>query len=278
MRNLASNQVYTGRLVPLIGDKLVDQLPLFYSILLVSLSGACKLHFAYEFLGLTIPLTHLVVAGLVTYAAYAFDRGVENKEDEKRGEVFKKIMIGTAVVALIISFALFPNPLLLLPFIIAYLYTRGIGGYRLKGGKGVKNAIVAFTFSLGTIIFVWVFSLPALIVYFFFFCKSFVNTIIYDVRDLEKDREAGIHTIPALLSTQKLKALLFGVTVVAHLLLIAGWYLGSISGIDVILFSAVHTIFYVNRYSTGCEVLRNTLVDGEWLIYGTYTLLRDLIL
>lgn len=278
MQNLASNPVYSGRLVPFIGDKLVDHLPLVYSILVVSLSGACKLHFAYEFLGFAIPMSHFIVAALVTYAAYAFDRGVENKEDEKRGEVFKKIMIGTAVVSLIISFALFPNPLLLLPFIIAYLYTRGVGGYRLKGGKGVKNAIVAFTFSLGTIIFVWVFSLPALIVYFFFFCKSFVNTIIYDVRDLEKDREAGILTIPALLDAHNLKALLFGVTVVAHLLLIAGWYLGSISGIDVILFSAVHTIFYVNRYSTGCEVLRNTLVDGEWLIYGGYTLLRDLIL
>jgi 4-hydroxybenzoate polyprenyltransferase len=278
MHNLASNPVYTTRLVPFLRDKHVDQLPLIYSILIVSLSGACKLRFAYEFLGFQIPMSHFIVAALVTYAAYAFDRGVENKEDEKRGERFKKAMIVTAIISLLVSFVLFPNPLLLLPFIIAYLYTRGIGGFRLKGGKGVKNAIVAFTFSLGTIIFVWVFSLPALIVYLFFFCKSFVNTIIYDVRDIEKDRQAGILTIPTLLGTQQLRAFLIGVAAVAHLILIAGWSVGWIAGIDVILLSSVHTILYIIRYSSGFEVLRNTLVDGEWMIYAGYTLLRDVFL
>ncbi len=251
---------------------------LIISILVVTLSGALKLQFAYGFLGDHVPLTEFAAAALIAYAAYAFDRGVENKEDEKRGSRFKKALLVTAVIATIGAFALYPNPALLVPFLVAYLYTKGIGGYRLKGSRGIKNCIVALTWSLGILIFLGTISMPVMLVCLFFFCKSFVNTVIYDVRDVDKDKVAGILTIPTVLSRTQVTALLLGLSLVAHLAVIGAYFSGFIAGIDVLLISSVHSTFYIIAYCNRFEMFRNALVDGEWILYTGYTILRDCVL
>ncbi|WP_292520652.1 UbiA family prenyltransferase [Methanoculleus sp.] len=245
---------------------------------MVTLSGALKLQFAYGFLGDHVPLTEFAAAALIAYAAYAFDRGVENKEDEKRGSRFKKALLVTAVIATIGAFALYPNPALLVPFLVAYLYTKGIGGYRLKGSRGIKNCIVALTWSLGILIFLGTISMPVMLVCLFFFCKSFVNTVIYDVRDVDKDKVAGILTIPTVLSRTQVTALLLGLSLVAHLAVIGAYFSGFIAGIDVLLISSVHSTFYIIAYCNRFEMFRNALVDGEWILYTGYTILRDCVL
>lgn len=255
-----------------------NYLPLIYSIAVVSLSGALKLHFAYEFLGQTIPLHYFVVAVLVTYASYAFDRGVGCSEDEERSDLFKKGLLGSAAIATVLSFVLFGSILLAIPFIIGYLYARGIGGFRLKGGYGVKNCVVALTWASTMIIFTGDLSITALLVYFFFFSKSFVNTILYDVRDVEGDREAGIATIPVLLPRTKLRVLLVLISVIAHCILIGAALSGILAGADVLVLSALHSVGYILIYSGKCDVLRNTLVDGEWILYALYTIFRAVFL
>ena len=251
---------------------------LVISILVVTLSGALKLQFAYGFLGDHVPITEFVAAALIAYAAYAFDRGVENKEDEKRDGRFRKALLLTAVLAMLGTFVLYPNPALLIPFLVAYLYAKGIGGYRLKGGSGAKNCIVAFTWSLGILIFLGSITLPIVLVCLFFFCKSFVNTVIYDVRDVDKDRAAGILTIPTLLSRPQVTTLLLGLSLVAHAVVFGAYFAGIMAGIDVLLISLVHSTFYIVAYCNRFELLRNALVDGEWILYTGYTILRDLIL
>ncbi len=251
---------------------------LIVSILVVTLSGALKLQFAYGFLGDHVPITEFVAAALIAYAAYAFDRGVENKEDEKRGSGFKKGLLATAVLATVGAFALYPNPALIVPFLVAYLYTKGIGGFRLKGSRGAKNCIVALTWSLGILIFLGAFSLPVMLVCLFFFCKSFVNTVIYDVRDVDKDRSAGILTIPTLLSRSQVTVLLLGLSILAHVVVFGAYFAGLLAGIDVLFISLIHSSFYIVAYCNHFEMLRNALVDGEWILYAGYTILRDFAL
>ncbi len=252
--------------------------PLIYSIVVVSLSGALKLHFAYEFLGQTIPLHYFAVAVLVTYASYAFDRGVGCSEDEDRSDLFKKGLLVSAALATLLSFVLFGNLLLAIPFIIGYLYARGIGGFRLKGGYGVKNCVVAFTWASTMPIFLGDLSITALLVYFFFFSKSFVNTILYDVRDVENDRAAGIATIPALLSTTRLRVVLILICALSHCILIGAALGGMLAGADILVLSAVHSLGYILIYSGKCDVLRNTIVDGEWILYALYSIFRAVFL
>ncbi|RXE55270.1 hypothetical protein ABH15_10830 [Methanoculleus taiwanensis] len=250
-------------------------LNLLYSILIVSLSGGLKVQFAYELLGYAVPLNQVAAAFLVTYAAYAFDRGVDNKEDEERGKLFKKVLLWSAILCTIASLILFPNPALLIPFLIAYLYAKGIRGFRLKGGAGVKNAVVAFTWSLLMVILLGIFSIPAMLLYMFFFSKSFVNTVIYDVRDIENDARAGIQTIPTRLKKPQLITLLVTVTVMAHGAVLYAYSCGLLANVDVILISSLHSIFYILRYCNDCEMLRNTLVDGEWILYQGIQIFRD---
>jgi hypothetical protein len=251
---------------------------LIISIFVVTLSGALKLQFAYGFLGDHVPIPEFAAAALIAYAAYAFDRGVENKEDEKRGNGFKKALLLTALIATVGAFALYPNPALLIPFLIAYLYAKGIGGYRLKGGRGVKNCIVALTWSLGILIFLGVFTLPVALLCLFFFCKSFVNTVIYDVRDVDKDRTAGILTIPTVLTRTQVTVLLLCLSLTAHVVVFGAYFADMIAGIDVLLISAVHSTFYIVAYCNRFEMLRNAFVDGEWILYSGYTILRDCVL
>jgi 4-hydroxybenzoate polyprenyltransferase len=250
-------------------------LGLIYSIIIVSFSGALKLYFAYGFLGMAVPVTYFIAAGCIAYAAYAYDRGVDCCEDEWRAARLKKLLLYSAAASIVVSFILFPNPLMTLPFIIAYLYAKGIGGYRLKGGYGIKNGVVALTWSLGIVIFIGSTSLASLMVYSFFFCKSFINTVLYDVRDIVRDRLAGIMTLPAILSERKLTGLLMGLNITAHVFLLCGYLVGFIALPDLVLISAVHSSLYIGHFIKGNNRFRNTLVDGEWIWYGGYMILRD---
>lgn len=259
-------------------QKHLPTLGLIYSIAIVSLSGALKLYFAYRFLGTAVPATYFIAAACIAYAAYAYDRGVDCREDEWRAARFKKLLLYSAAASIVISFILFPNPLMILPFVIAYLYAKGIGGYRLKGGHGVKNGVVALTWSLGIVIFVGSTSLAAIIVYSFFFLKSFINTALYDVRDLVRDRLAGIMTLPAILGERKLAMLLMGLNISAHIFMLCGFAAGLIALPDLVLISAVHSSLYIGHFVKGSNRFRNTLVDGEWIWYGGYVILRDLLL
>jgi len=203
---------------------------LILSIIIVSLSGALKLQFAYDFLGDRVPLSKFIAAALIACAAYAFDRGVDNKEDEARESIFKKLLLGSVILCTIASFVLYPNPALLIPFLIAYMYTKGLKGHRLKGGMGVKNVVVALTWSLGIIIILGIYSLPVLLLCVFFFCKSFVNTVIYDVRDIEQDRTAGITTIPTVMTVSQLTIFLLLLSLAAHITVLGAYSYGLIGG------------------------------------------------
>ncbi|KUG20962.1 MAG: hypothetical protein KO206_01505 [Methanomicrobiaceae archaeon] len=256
----------------------MQDLGLIFSLVMVSVSGAVMLHFGYEFLGGSIPFTHFIAAALIAFAAYAFDRGIENREDESRQAEFRRLLLAAAISSVIVSFMLFPNPALLIPFLIAYLYTKGIRGYRLKGGIGVKNAVVAFTWTLGVLIFLGVFTLPALLLCGFFFTKSFVNTVIYDVRDIARDRMAGIATLPVLLTAPQLRLFLLSINLTAHAAALLGYFAGFFMGIRIIAISTIHSTLYILLYCNKFSCMRDVMVDGEWILYAGYMIFLDCLL
>ena len=137
---------------------------------------------------------------------------------------------------------------------------------------------MAFSWSLGIVIFLGVGSVSALLVYIFFFVKSFVNTVIYDVRDIERDTMAGIATLPSMLGFTHLKLFLGALSVGIHGLVLCAYYAGLIAGGDVILLSLLHSSTYICLYCSRRDKFRNTLVDGEWVLYGGYVILRDFLL
>ena len=196
------------------------ELRILYSILLLSVSGALKLEFACEFLSKTAPQHYILSFAMIVYAAYSLDRGVKNREDEENSKKFRQFLLASSSFCMVISLIISQKPMLLLPFAASYLYSKGIKSLRLKSGKGVKNVVVAFTWAFCIALFLDEFSLQALIVCVFFFLKSFINTVLYDFKDVERDKLAGIFTLPTCTNASKLRAFLLFTNFSAHLLLL----------------------------------------------------------
>jgi 4-hydroxybenzoate polyprenyltransferase len=249
----------------------MKELQILCSIIILSIAGAFKLEFAYEFLGKNAKLEYLISILAITYSVYAFDRGIKNKEDDDYRKSFRYFLLGTSLVSIFLAIYVSMNLLLVIPFVVAYLYSKGIKNFRLKCGMGVKNLVVAFTWSLVIVILVGDFSYTAFVVYSFFFLKSFVNTVVYDFKDVERDRRAGIRTLPVCIDVNKLRLFLFSINVIGHA--VAMLMIRNL----IILLSLANSTLYI--FQCKCNKRPNDiLVDGEWILYRIYKILFALAL
>jgi 4-hydroxybenzoate polyprenyltransferase len=111
--------------------------------------------------------------------------------------------------------------------------------------------------------------LQIILIFYIFFLKSLVNTILFDVRDIEGDRMSGVRTIPVLLGRSKTKKLLLilNSTFVPWLIFsfykgFFGWYL------CVLVFSIIYGYWYILHFCRdGIKIGKSMdlLVDGEWI-------------
>lgn len=260
--------------------------------LLVAIAGGFKLYAAFILLGLEPSIIICLASSLVIYAVYTLDRTLKSKEDEINREEFnssnKRYAFLAICISLFLSIVIFTVKLsflpILFPLIVGFTYSRGVRIRRdvlkLKSNRGIKNLVVAFTWATNiTIILQYlntdIFSL--LFIWLFFFLKSFINTVLYDFRDVKGDASAGLLTLPIFLGNKNTRTLLYLLHIFAHLQIAMAILPGKIKFDPVILpYSAIIGLFYIGFYSTTKERsgrIRDILVDGEWIIA---VLLRDL--
>jgi 4-hydroxybenzoate polyprenyltransferase len=262
-------------------------LELLKSSVLVAFSGAIRIHLAFLLLHLQSSLLTCIAGGLVIYAVYTIDRALGSEEDavnrkELNGSKKEPGLLISLLTFLIGSYILAKEGLLLLafiPFVTGYLYSKGIKigkfAIKLKGGAGVKNLVVGVTWGVfiaglaagsnyGHLV-------PVVLVFIFFAAKLFVNSAIYDFKDLEGDTLAGIKTLPVSLGTENTRNLLTGLHFLSHLILGVALINGIIAFEPLILLcSFVCGLFTIQNY-TKCEseelpfwkLKRTILVDGE---------------
>ena len=266
-------------------------LRLLSSSILIAVSGIFRLRIASLFLGIS-PGIFIYLAGfLIIYATYTFDRTLGSEEDK----INKKELISSrkdiAIVICLISLAigsviLSLDGLLLialLPVIIGYAYGKGlrIGNrvLKLKGNFGMKNLIVSVTWGtfITGIIQHWANSgyVTLLLILPFITVKSFINTVIWDFRDVKGDAAAGIKTLPICLGEKKTRRLLQAMHIILHVWVAFGMFIGIINGEWIILFTLglagmLNTILYT-KPSTGNEPrswksMRNILMHGEFIL------------
>lgn len=263
---------------------LAATLLLLRASVLVAVSGGFKLYVAFLLLGAEPRAVLCAAFTLLVYAVYTMDRALGCREDAvNRGE-FEQAHRGCGLLAACLSFAASLLVLLWIgvlpvaaffPLAAGLMYSRGarIAGasLRLKGGLGVKNLTVAFTwaFTIAAFLYPWAGSIAELVMVFvFFFVKSFINTVIYDCRDARGDALAGLVTLPVFLGMSKTRAFLHGLHAALHLCLAALVLLGFIEFQPVILvYSGGAGFLYISLYANGRRaVLRDLLVDGEWVL------------
>ncbi len=192
--------------------------------ILIAVSGVFRVYVAFLLLGVKPEIITCFAMVLLTYATYTMDRAVKTKEDEinrmgergaRRGYVL--LVAGTSLlvaILILLKQGIFPAAAFF-PFVVGFLYSKGVkigkSSLKLKQGSGVKNIIVAFTWASTICAFIYPWAndyLQLILIFVFFFLKSFINTVICDCRDIRGDSLAGLTTLPVYFGEAKTRMIL----------------------------------------------------------------------
>jgi 4-hydroxybenzoate polyprenyltransferase len=252
----------------------------------IGLSGALRVCVAFLLVGITpLPLPCLA-AGLVIYATYTLDRTIPCAEDiiNQRFTVSanRRITMAWCGLTYIMGLCLFLwNGILLaplVPLVIGYLYTRGVSvgnhSLKLKRGAGTKNAVIGLTWGGCIALVIAHFTsnpLAVLPIFLFYGVKLFINSSLFDMKDLEGDLAAGIRTLPACLGEARTKHLLIVLSLLLHGLMGVCILAGYLCPEMVILaYSLLIWAPFIVCYSPAWELtngikrrLRGIVIDGE---------------
>jgi 4-hydroxybenzoate polyprenyltransferase len=257
---------------------------LLKSSVLVALSGALRIHLAFLLLQLQSSLLVCIAGGLVVYTVYTLDRTLGSEEDTvNRKELSgSRKEVGLAVCLLTFltgSYILAKEGLLIIafiPFVTCYLYSKGIkigkSAFKLKGGFGVKNLVVGLTWGLfiaglagsncGKI-------LPIALVFTFFGVKLFVNSTIFDFKDVKGDTLAGIKTLPVSLGERNTRNLLIGMYLLSHIILGIALINGIIAFEPlIILYSLICGLICIRKHTKSEKETPSQKFERMLLVHG----------
>ena len=184
-------------------------------------------------------------------------------------------MIIAYLGALTLSFLQSPFAIfiILFPFCIGIVYSIKISNFRLKDVTGVKNITVALSWAvIGGFLPSTVSDLSPIaimLIFYFAFSKLFINTVLFDVRDIEGDRINNVKTIPVVFGMKNTRRFLL----ILNSTLIP-WLIHSYTGgffhryIPVLIFGIIYGYWYILHFCRdGLKIGRSIdlLVDGEWI-------------
>lgn len=265
----------------------VPTLRLLNSSTLVAFSGALRLHIAFLFASIEQNIPIYLAMGLIIYSTYTLDRALDSEEDAiNRSELAganRRIAIIASVIALIAGALIFAGEKIyfasFFPLIVGYLYSKGIKAgkflIKLKGGMGVKNIVIGMTWggTIASIVAEWI-EEPFIVfsIFFFFFLKLFINSVLYDFKDIKGDTAAGIRTLPVYFGKGKVRKILLVLCLVLHCFMAIAFWTGSIRYEPVILlysFIAGFIIIYfdLSTFKTNVSGIRKysreIIIDAE---------------
>lgn len=262
---------------------------LLSSSLYMSINGFLKAYYSFLLYGILIKWDLLLATFLSVFAVYCMNRLTDKEEDavnsperasfvDGNEKILGFILFFSYFTAIILGllesfFAMF---ILLFPLCAGIIYNIKISSKipRLKDIFAVKNIITALSWAVGTAFLPLTnssgLSLILIIsLFYFFFIKSFVNTVLYDIRDIEGDRKNGIRTIPVgigKLKTKKLLLILTSSLIPLSLILLLINEISLVSFITMI-FCIFNAYWYIN-YTCNSQKIHKykmpLLINGEW--------------
>ncbi len=258
------------------------------SSLFTAINGFLRTYYSFLLFGALINWDLLLATFLIVFAVYCMNNLIDKDDDEvnspeKANFVRQnKKILGVAVtlsyittIVLGILESIIAVFILFFPLFAGFVYSIKISSRipRLKDIFGVKSLTVALSWAVGTtfipslglnnisIIFI-------ISIFYFFFVKSFVTTVLLDIRDIKGDAENGIKTIPVGLGKSKTQRLLTVVTLslipVIFILLIYGL---PIALFITMAFSMANSYWYIHYICNNENIHKHViqlLVHGEW--------------
>jgi 4-hydroxybenzoate polyprenyltransferase len=246
------------------------------------ISGWFRLCIAFLLTGKAWDLVLCFAFSFIVYSVYTLDRTLKSKEDEvnrpeeknaNKNSIFFIISVLLFIIFLVLVIKKVSPLVALFPFLIGFLYTKGIKigsiSIRLKQGRGIKNFLVAFTWAFTIVGFIYDFTGNHLQIFWFFvffFFKSFINTVLFDCKDMAGDLAAGLTTIPVYFGEQRTGIILQFLNSSFHLIFVASVISGLVKFDTIVLFfSWVAGSIYIPLYANSKKtIFRSIIVHGEW--------------
>ncbi len=159
---------------------------------------------------------------------------------------------------------------------------QGFGWMRLKEIPLAKSWLVGAAISVGVVglPIAWsdaaVFSVDAWFLSVFVFAYAATNAHVFDIRDLDADREAGIRTMPVVVGVWQTKLAMIGLNLGMLALMMWGWLDGITGPHPEIIVCSVLAVLYVWKIDVRTpRDLYGILVDGCLYVPALLSVIHD---
>jgi 4-hydroxybenzoate polyprenyltransferase len=183
-------------------------------------------------------------------------------------------------IAVVLAFLSNPSAIIiiLLAFSVGVFYSIGMRRLKLKNVLLLKNIMIAGTCTVAAALLPLAVhaGIPfvVLMVAYFIFLKALINSVLFDVRDIEGDRKAGVRTVPLSLGRTKTRNLLLLLNSTLIVWVAVSLFQGLFYPYHIVLIlSVLYGYWYILRFtrvSVKPNRLFDLLVDGEWMILALY--------
>lgn len=209
---------------------------------------------------------------------YTLNRHTDKREDSVnlpgRVEFFERhgnylLILGSILYIAGIVLSLLRGITLLLlalfPGIVSVLYSIGRFKRPIYG-----NLFVAFAWGITPLYisaYFGSFSMQSLMLYLFFSLEFFINTTVFDIKDVKGDLTENIRTLPNRFGLEKTKKWLQIINLLTGFLLIIGFFAGLIPDIGLILIALIlYSGIYIHLADQKKgEIFYGLIVDGEFI-------------
>lgn len=261
--------------------------------LFIGLVMAAILYFSFLLLGIPSSTLLLFATFFLAISVYSLNKVTDVKEDivnlPDRAQFVKKnrnylLFASLEAINIAVVLAFLSNPaaifIILFPFYVGVFYSLGVRKLRIKNVLVFKNVMAAGTCTVAAVLLPLAIHVDVpfiiLMVAYFIFVKLFINSVLFDVRDIDGDEKAGVRTIPVYLGRSKTRniMLLLNSTLIVWvaLSLLQGLFY---SYLFVLILSVVYGYWYILRFtraSAKTSRLFDLFVDGEWVILALYAM------
>lgn len=261
------------------------------SSLFIGGTGFFKTYISYLLLAMKPNLFICLAVFLVSFSVYTLDKIADLDKDvasmptrARFLEGKKDLAIAYSALAYLLSIIIvflgrpISSSLLLVPMAANIVYgTRLIPGVpRLKDIPVMKNAIVALSWAIVTVLIPVTYqSLPSLgpihslvfVVIYFMFIKTFIDTVLYDIRDEAGDRINSVRSIPVLIGLENTTKVLLILN--STLLLGLPWFEGltRLLVLSLVIYGYAYILYFRERRD---PLFLDLCVEGEWMLASLF--------
>ncbi|PKL71537.1 MAG: prenyltransferase [Methanobacteriales archaeon HGW-Methanobacteriales-2] len=264
------------------------------SSIFIAINGCLKTFFSFYLYGAPVSYQLIMATFLVIYSVYGLNKITDTEEDQlnapERSNLIsshQKLFTYSSFIAYILAVIIGILHgwqvilVLLFPLLAGVIYSIQVHPRipRLKDIFAVKSLVVALSWTVGNTFLPLVNYNSNLLVmsliFYFLFIKSFINTVLFDLMDVDGDKLTGAMTIPVVIGascTIKL-LLLLNTTLLFFIYLVMAFDLFSVLIIPLI-FCVIYGYAYILYFSgTKNRLQMDILVDGEWILVVFISLL-----